>query len=188
MGVSTIVGVVLLTGVVVVAVTTAGAFMIQNFQQQSSVEPLTDVRFEENISYVNDGSGNFQDYPAVTLSHEDGEPIPTNELRITVDSSPAYALTGDRTGSGDAQLAGPFEDVPGTGLSGTDTFESGDNFTLYAAVDSDALPQDNPRSDGTQLSNPDSLTGPVTLVDEDGTVASGVRLSAGQTIRASVLG
>jgi hypothetical protein len=187
-GVSTVLGVVLLTGVVVVAVTTAGAFMLQNFQQQSSAAPLTDIGFEENSESFADGDGTYTVYPGVTLSHEDGEPVSTNELRITVDSSPAYALEGnDLSGSGEVQLAGPFEDEPGTSLSGTDTLSQGDSLTIYAAVPSSDLSPDSPRANGKAAFHPpgrDGATEPVELVDDsDTTVATGIRLSAGQTIR-----
>jgi hypothetical protein len=180
-GVSTVVGVILLTGVVVVAVTTAGAFLIQNFQQQSSSAPLVELEFEEDREAFRDDTGTYIDYTGVTIKHKSGEPV--SELRITVGSSPAYALEGDDLeGSEELQLARPFEDVTGTSFSGTGDFKSGDSLTIYAAVDSSELSRDVPRRSGAKLENPSDTDNPVKLVDDSGTVTSGIRLRAGQTI------
>jgi hypothetical protein len=186
-GVSTVVGVIILTGVVVVSVTTAGAFLIQNFEQQSSVQPLTDFEIEDSRESITDddetGKAIGYDYPTVTISQENGEPIPANELRVTVAEEPAYGLSGDLTGSGEVQLADPLEGVSGGGILSSDKFKTGDSIKLYAAAGTDSVTPDNPQMNGAKISHPQDTGDAVTLVENDDQLATGLRLQAGQTVR-----
>lgn len=158
-GVSSVVGVVLLTGVVVVSVSSAGAFMIQNFEQQSSVQPLSSIQFEESRSFVTDGNKKTYDYTRVKIAHRDGEPIPTNELSITVAGSPAYDVTGDVGGSGEVQLADPFEEYGSLLSIGSPSFEVGDSISIYAAIHPDTVPPDRVQQNGAAIVNPPSVFG-----------------------------
>jgi hypothetical protein len=183
-GVSSVIGVVILTGVVVVSVTTAGAFMIQNFEQQNSVQPLSNVGFEESRSFITDGEKKTYDYTRVKITHEDGEPVPTDELRITVDNKKAYSLGGSLGASGDAHPVDPFNDYGG--LLGSGSFETGDSVTIYVAMDSDVAASNTLKQTAVvhPLINANSGPGPVKLVDDnDDEITREIRLTKGQTVR-----
>jgi len=170
--VSPVIGVILMVAITVILAAVIGTFVLGLGDQVQQDTPRASFGFDTGTTEVGvnviGGTTDTVTVDSVTITHESGDTIDSNNLRITVDGKTAYTVVNPD--------GGVPEEVGGT-YSGD--VSAGSSTTIVAAADSSGI------TTGTSDYAIDS--GDTTLdIDEDAsgsTDISGVALSSGDTVR-----
>jgi len=180
--VSPVIGVILMVAITVILAAVIGTFVLGLGDQVQQSQPTASFGFDQGTTDVTaydstaTGDNETLTVTSVTITHESGDTIEANNLKVTVGGDAAYTAQGDA--DGDAGDAGA-EEVGGT-FSGD--VSAGSSITIVAASDASGITTGGTSSDSHFTSD-----GTSTLdidVDADTTnVDTGVSLSEGDTVR-----
>jgi len=162
--VSPVIGVILMVAITVILAAVIGTFVLGLGDQVQSTTPQASFGFDSGATDIQDnGTADSTSVKTMTVTHETGDTIDASNLKISVDGDQAYAASGNTT-------AGTFSDEVSAGSSvtivgATDaTVDTGTNVWVYDGDGNDEL--------AIQAADDDTTT-----------VAAGVGLQSGETIR-----
>jgi len=176
--VSPVIGVILMVAITVILAAVIGTFVLGLGDQLQSSSPQASFGFETTSVEVAAASGGTQDVTAVQITHESGDTIEANSLKVTVAGAPAYT----ESDSVDDGVAGTF----------SSEVSAGSSVTILAAVDSDTItvggssPSKYRWDDQTTAEgDADDTTGVLDIYSNDGSTQqeTDVGLSSGDTVR-----
>ncbi len=182
--VSPVIGVILMVAITVILAAVIGTFVLGLGDQIQNTTPSASFGFDQSTSevVVNEIGEDTATITvtSVTVTHESGDTIDSNNLRITVDGASAYTSQGHQdTTNDDGQ-----EEVGGTY---SDDVSAGSSTTIIAASNSQDITTGGGGTDSDYVSN--DVSNDRLDIDTDGTTdgvaadLTGVGLSSDETVR-----